>query len=72
MAASVLFGSAQRSRERMAPRRISCAAGWKRAFVYAFATARVGPELRVYYNARDGWAQGVERIGMSYTRVSHR
>ncbi|MBS1124537.1 MAG: hypothetical protein H6Q90_6765 [Deltaproteobacteria bacterium] len=39
--------------------------GWKQAFVYAFATTRREGELRVYYNGRDGWLDGVERIGMS-------
>ncbi len=37
--------------------------GWKRAFVYAFDTLRVGDEIWAYYNARDGWQQGTERIG---------
>ena len=40
-------------------------AGWKQSFVYAFDTTRRGDELRVYYNAREGWSNGVERIGMS-------
>ena len=39
--------------------------GWKSAFVYAFATVRRKGDLRVYYNARNGWADGVERIGFS-------
>jgi hypothetical protein len=39
--------------------------GWKKAFVYAFDTVRVGDQIRMYFNARDGWAGGVERIGMA-------
>ena len=43
--------------------------GWKSAFVYAFDTARVGDELRVYFNAREGWTTpGIERIGMARLR----
>ena len=39
---------------------------WKEAFVYGFDTARTeAGELRVYYNARDGWVPGSERIGMA-------
>jgi len=40
-------------------------AGWKKALVYAFDTARVGDEIWVYYNGRDGWAPATERIGLS-------
>ena len=39
--------------------------GWKKAFVYAFDTVRVGDQIRMYFNARDGWSGGVERIGMA-------
>lgn len=39
--------------------------GWKKAFVYAFDTVRRRGDLRVYYNARDGWKEGKERIGFS-------
>ena len=39
--------------------------GWKQAFVYAFDTVRVGDEIWAYYNARDDWADGVERIGLA-------
>ena len=38
---------------------------WKKAFVYAFDTVRVGDTIRVYFNARDDWADGVERIGLA-------
>lgn len=43
--------------------------GWKSAFVYAFDTVRVGGTLRLYYNARDGWAVGTERIGLATAEV---
>jgi hypothetical protein len=39
--------------------------GWKKAFVYAFDTVREGDQIRMYFNARDEWAEGVERIGMA-------
>lgn len=39
--------------------------GWKRAFVYAFDPVLHGSELRLYYNARDGWLRGRERIGLA-------
>lgn len=44
-------------------------AGWKKAFVYAPDTTRRKGDLRVYYNARDGWADGVERIGFSSVKL---
>jgi len=44
--------------------------GWKKAFVYAFDTVRRGGDLRVYYNARDGWGTGIERIGFSSVALS--
>ena len=47
-------------------------AGWNKAFVYAFDTVRRGAEVRVYYNARDGWMDGVERIGFSSTTLTCR
>lgn len=40
--------------------------GWKRAFVYAFDTARYGGRLFLYFNARDGWRKGTERIGLAF------
>ncbi len=43
--------------------------GWKSSFVYAFDSTRVDGNLRVYYNAREGWAEGVERIGMASVRL---
>jgi len=39
--------------------------GWDRAFIYAFDTVRAGDTLRVYFNARDGWNTGTERIGLA-------
>ena len=39
--------------------------GWKAALVYGFDTEVEGEQLRAYYNARDGWAPAVERIGLS-------
>ena len=39
--------------------------GWKKALVYAFDTARDGNRVRLYFNARDGWQGGVERIGLA-------
>lgn len=43
--------------------------GWKRAFVYQLDVVRNKGELRLYYNARDGWACGIERIGVAVTNV---
>ncbi|MCB1155836.1 glycosyl hydrolase family 43, partial [bacterium] len=37
--------------------------GWKEAFVYAMDFVEYGGEIRLYYNARDGWLRGKERIG---------
>jgi hypothetical protein len=42
--------------------------GWKRALVYAMDVRRVKDELWVYFNARDGWMVGHERIGLSVGR----
>ncbi len=39
--------------------------GWKKAFVYACCPLIRNDELYVYYNARDGWFKGAERIGLS-------
>ena len=38
---------------------------WKKAIVYQLDIARAGGELRLYYNARDEWMDGIERIGCS-------
>jgi len=42
--------------------------GWKRALVYAFAPVFRAGEVRLYYNARDGWFRGRERIGLATAR----
>lgn len=39
--------------------------GWKRALVYAFDPVVRDGEIRLYYNARDGWFRGRERIGLA-------
>jgi hypothetical protein len=40
-------------------------ADWKKALVYQLDCVSVGDELRIYYNARDEWLDGIERIGLS-------
>lgn len=42
--------------------------GWKAGLVYACDVRLHVGEWRMYYNARDGWALGVERIGMATSR----
>ena len=44
------------------------AQGWKRALVYAMHVVEYQGEARMYYNARDGWFIGRERIGMAVGR----
>lgn len=39
--------------------------GWKQAYVYAFDMRRVGNKIWLYFNARDGWFEGKERIGLA-------
>jgi hypothetical protein len=39
--------------------------GWKQAHVYQMDVKRVGDELWMWYNGRDGWRIGQERIGLS-------
>ena len=39
--------------------------GWERAFVYAFDARRVNDSWWLFYNARDDWADGWERIGLA-------
>ncbi|MBM4370727.1 MAG: hypothetical protein FJ098_03690 [Deltaproteobacteria bacterium] len=43
---------------------------WKRALVYALDVRRLpdGETLYLYFNARDGWARGRERIGLTVGR----
>ena len=43
----------------------SAVPGWKRALVYAMDPKVVGDEVWLYYNARDGWMIGRERIGLA-------
>ena len=50
---------------------ISPEPGWKQAFVYAFDVRRVGQELWLYYNARDGWFKGRERLGLAVLHPPH-
>lgn len=38
--------------------------GWKKAFVYALDVRKVNNKLWLYFNARDGWLIGRERIGL--------
>lgn len=40
-------------------------AGWKKDLVYQLDLVRFGDELRLYYNVREGTADGIERIGVS-------
>lgn len=42
---------------------------WKHAFVYAFDPVWVEDTLRLYYNARDGWEVGTERIGLATATI---
>ncbi len=39
--------------------------GWKKALVYAMDVKRRGDKYYMYYNARDGWMFGRERIGLA-------
>ena len=43
--------------------------GWKKAFVYQCDVKRVGDELHLYYNARDGWRDATERIGLAVCKL---
>ena len=44
--------------------------GWKRALVYAVDVRRTAHnQLHLYFNARDGWFRGKERIGLAIGRV---
>jgi len=44
--------------------------GWKRALVYALDIVEYNNELRIYYNARDGWFKGRERIGVAFAGLT--
>jgi hypothetical protein len=39
--------------------------GWKKAFVYAVFAVEWEGRAYLYYNARDGWFRGTERIGVA-------
>lgn len=42
---------------------------WKKSHTYVGYLTRVGNELRIYYNGRNGWFFGREAIGLSTTNV---
>lgn len=43
--------------------------GWKRALVYALDVKVRGGDAYLFYNARDGWFIGTERIGLAVGRL---
>lgn len=43
--------------------------GWKKSHVYQLDCKIAGNELWLFYNARDGWTEGTERIGMASCRT---
>lgn len=43
--------------------------GWKQAFVYACIPVIWHDHVRLYYNARDGWFKGSERIGLATASI---
>jgi hypothetical protein len=43
--------------------------GWKHAFIYACDVREYDGELWMYFNARDGWFIGKERIGLIKGRL---
>ena len=43
--------------------------GWKTALVYAMCVAFHEDRALMYYNARDGWFRGTERIGMATAKI---
>ena len=44
--------------------------GWRTALVYQLDLVSWEGELRIYYNARDDWRDGVEKIGISWMPYS--
>ena len=42
--------------------------GWKKSFVYALDVRKVGDRFYLYFNARDGWLLGRERVGLALGR----
>ncbi len=45
--------------------------GWKDALVYQLDMRKVGNELWIWYNARDGWETGIERVGISRFKLNN-
>lgn len=43
--------------------------GWKSAFVYQCDVKRIEDKLYLYYNARDGWKDATERIGLALCKI---
>jgi hypothetical protein len=37
--------------------------GWRKAIVYQLDIVNWNDEMRIYFNARDEWSTGIERIG---------
>ena len=48
---------------------VAPAPGWKHSHVYAMDVVERGDERWLYYNARDGWAVGSERIGLAIGKL---
>lgn len=44
--------------------------GWKEALVYQLDIRRVADEIWLWYNCRDGWKEGVERIGLARHKLA--
>ncbi|MHA1270592.1 MAG: glycosyl hydrolase family 43 [Candidatus Helarchaeota archaeon] len=44
---------------------VSPTSGWKRSFVYQLDIRKINDSYWMYYNARNGWFFGVEKIGLS-------
>ncbi len=42
---------------------------WKRSHVYVGDLKSFGNELRIYYNARNGWVWGREAVGLSVAKI---
>lgn len=43
--------------------------GWRKAIVYQLDLVAWNGEWRMYYNARSGWKDGIEKIGCSVTPI---
>ncbi len=44
---------------------LSCQPGWKESLVYQLCLVNEKGKLWVYYNCREGWKKGIERIGLA-------